>query len=73
MDAIFIVRRVREKYQKKNNRMYMCFVDMKGAFDGEPRWVMEWATTKKGLLEVMVWVVMSLYDGAKTRVRVGSA
>ena len=28
---------------------------------------------KKGLLEVMVRAVMSLYEGAKTRVRVGSA
>ena len=28
---------------------------------------------KKGLSEVMVQAVMSLYDGAKTRVRVGSA
>ena len=28
---------------------------------------------KKGLSEVMVRVVMSLYDGAKTRVRVGYA
>ena len=28
---------------------------------------------KKGLSEVMVWAVISLYDGAKTRVRVGSA
>ena len=28
---------------------------------------------KKGLSEVMVWAVMSLYDGAKTRVRVGSS
>ena len=28
---------------------------------------------KKVLSEVMVWAVMSLYDGAKTRVRVGSA
>ena len=28
---------------------------------------------KKSLLEVMVWAVMSLYDGPKTRVRVGSA
>ena len=27
---------------------------------------------KKGSLEVMVREVMSLYDGAKTRVRVGS-
>ena len=28
---------------------------------------------KKGLSEVMVWAVMSLYDGAKTRVRMKSA
>ena len=28
---------------------------------------------KNGLSEVMVWAVISLYDGAKTRVRVGSA
>ena len=28
---------------------------------------------KKGLSEVIVLAVMSLYDGAKTRVRVGSA
>ena len=34
---------------------------------------MEWAIRKKRLSEVMVWEVMSLYDGAKTRVRVGSA
>ena len=28
---------------------------------------------KKGLSEVMVWAVMRLHDGAKIRVRVGSA
>ena len=28
---------------------------------------------KKGHSEVMVWAVMSLYDGAKIRVRVESA
>ena len=38
-----------------------------------PRKVLEWATRKKGLSEAMIRVVMSLYDGAKTRVRVGSA
>ena len=46
---------------------------MEKAFDRVPRKVMEWAVTKKGLSEVMVLAVMSLYDGAKTRVRVGSA
>ena len=50
----------------------MCFVDMEKAFDRVPSKVMEWAMRKKGLSEVMVRAVMSLYDGAKTRVREGS-
>ena len=49
------------------------FVDMEKAFDRVPRKVMEWAMRKKGLSEVIVRVVMSLCDGAKTRVRVGCA
>ena len=48
----------------------MCFVDMEKAFDRVPRKVMEWVMRKKGLSEVMVRAVMSLYDGAKIRVRV---
>ena len=73
MDAIFIVRRMQEEYQKKNKNLHMCFVDMKKAFDRVPRKVMELAMKKKGLSEVIVWELMSLYDGAKTRVMVGSA
>ena len=52
--------------------MYICFVDMEKSFDRVPRKVMEWAMRKKGLSEVMVWAVVSLYDGAKTRLRVRS-
>ena len=73
VDAIFTVRRMQEKYQRKYKRLYMCFVDMAKVFDRVPRKVMEWATRKKGLSEVMVRAVMSLYDDAKTRVGVGSA
>ena len=51
----------------------MCFVDTENAFDRVPRKVMEWAMRQKGPSEVMVQAVMSLYDGAKTNVRVGSA
>ena len=32
---------------------------------------MEWALRKKGLAEVLVQAVMSLYEGSKTKVRVG--
>ena len=71
--AIFIVRRMQEEYQKKDKKLYICFVDMEKAFNRVPRKVMEWAMRKKNLTEVIVRAVMSLYDDAKTRVRVGSA
>ena len=73
VDAIFIVRRMQEEYQKKDKKLYMCFVDMEKAFDRVPRKVMGWAMKKKGLSEVLVQAVVSLYDGTKTRVRVESA
>ena len=69
-DALFIVRRMQEEYLDKSKRLYMCFVDMEKAFDRVPRRVMEWAMRKKGLPEILVRAVMSLYESAKTRVRV---
>ena len=33
VDAIFIVRRMREEYLKKDKKLYMCLVDMEKAFD----------------------------------------
>ena len=48
-----------------------CFVDLEKAFDRVPRKVMEWALRKKAVPEIMVKAVMCLYEGAKTRVRVG--
>ena len=50
----------------------MCFVDIEKAFDRVPRKVLLWAMRKKELPEVLVRSVMSLYEGAKTRVRVDS-
>ena len=70
MDVIFIVRRMQEEYQKKDKKFNMCFVDIEKAFDRVPRKVREWAMKKKGLSKVMVRAVMSLNEGAKTRVRV---
>ena len=43
VDAIFIGRRMQEEYQKKNEKLYTCFVDKEKAFDRVPRKVMEWA------------------------------
>ena len=59
VDAIFIVRRMQEEYQKKDKKLYMCFVDMEKSFDRMPRKVIEWTLRKKGLSEVIVRAAMS--------------
>ena len=50
----------------------MCFVDLEKAFDRVSRKVVKWVMRKKKVPEVMVTAVMSLYDGAKTKVKVES-
>ena len=74
VDAIFIVRRMQEEYQKKDKKLVVYVdCDMEKAFNRVLRKVMEWALRKKDLSEIMVRAVMSLCNGAKTRVSVGSA
>ena len=71
-DALFIVRRMQEEYREKDKKLYMYFVNLEKAFDRVPRRVMQWALMKKGLLKILVKIVMSLYEGSMTKVKVGS-
>ena len=71
IDAMLILRSLQEEYLDKEKKLYMCFVDLEKAFVRVPRKVFEWAMRKRGIPEVRVRAVMSLYEGAKTRVRVG--
>ena len=43
----------------------ICFVDLEKAFDRVPKKLLEWAMRKKGIPQVLVRLVMSLYEGAK--------
>ena len=72
IDALYILSMVQEQHRAKGKKLYMCFVDLEKAFDRIPRKVMEWAMKKRGLPEMIVRAVMSLYEGAMTRIRVGS-
>ena len=71
IDAVFCLNRLQEEYLDKEKSIYMCFIDLEKRFDRVPKKVLEWAMKNKGKLEIMVREVMSLYGGAKTRVRVG--
>ena len=69
--ALFILRRMQEEFREQEQKLYTCFVDLEKVFDRVPRKVMEWALRKKGLAEVLVQAVVSLYEGSRTKVRVG--
>ena len=66
--ALFILRRIREEFRRKEKKLCMCFVDLEKAFDRVRRKVAEWAQNK-GLPEVLVQAVMNLYEGLRTKVR----
>ena len=72
ISAVFILRRMQEEYYAKGKKLYVCFVDLEKAFDRVPRTVLEWAMRKKKIPEVLVGPVMSLHEGARTRVSVDS-
>ena len=50
----------------------MFFVGLETVFDRVSRKVLEWALRKKGMPDVLVRLVTSLYERAKRRVRVDS-
>ena len=71
-DAVFMLRRMQSESHTKRKKLFMCFVDLHKAFNGVPKKVLELAMREKGIPDVLVRSVMSLYEGTKTRVRVNS-
>ena len=69
-DAIFLVKQLQEKYLGKKKNLYFAFIELEKAFDWVPREVVWWAIRKLGVEEWLVRVVKSLYENARSRVRV---
>ena len=67
--ALFILRRIEKEFCGREKKLCMCFVDLEKALDTVPGKTAEWAPRKKGLPEVLVQAVMSLYEGLRTNVK----
>ena len=72
INAVYVARRIQEGYLAKQKKLYMCYVDLEKAFHRVLRKVVEWAMKNKGIPEALFRAVMSLYKGAKTKVKVGT-
>ena len=71
INAVFLFLRPQAEYHINGRKMYVLYGPEK-AFDRVSRKVLEWAMRKKGIPEALFRPMMSMYEGAKTRVRVDS-
>ena len=69
-DAIFITRTIQAKYLEKKRKLFHVFVDLEKAFDRIPRKAITWALRRQNVPERLIRLVMCLYSGSKSRVRV---
>ena len=67
-DAIFCLRYNQSLYRAKNKRLFHLFVDLEKAFDRIPRAAIMWALSRQGIPELLVKLIMQLYEGSTTRV-----
>ena len=68
-DAIFIIRRLHEKYLAMSKNLGMASVDFEKAFDRVPREVVWWALRYLGVDEWIVSVIKAMYEDVLTKVR----
>ena len=67
-DAIFIIRRLQERYMEKKKKLFHIFVDLQKAFDRVPRDVIRWALRRQKVPEHLINLVMSLYVDTTSKV-----
>ena len=72
IDLVIVVRRIQEQYLARQKKLYMCIVGLEKALDRVPRKVLEWAMRYKLIPEAFVRAVVSLYEGVRTKVKVGT-
>ena len=70
VDAVFVLRRLSQKFRAKNNKLLFIFVDLEKDSDRVPREVICFALRRNDVPEYLRNGVMSLCKGCKTAVSV---
>ncbi|GMQ01954.1 hypothetical protein CsSME_00048401 [Camellia sinensis var. sinensis] len=69
MEAIYLLRRVIEKYKEKKRDIHIVFIDLEKAYDRVSRDIIWWVLEKKGVTKGYIDVIRDMYEGMVTTIR----
>ncbi|GMP76589.1 hypothetical protein CsSME_00033198 [Camellia sinensis var. sinensis] len=69
MEAIYLLKRIIEKYKKKERDIHMVFIDLETTYDKVPRDIIWWMLQKKGVTEGYIDVIRDMYEGVMIIIR----
>ena len=69
MEAIYLLRRLMERYRDHQKDLYMVFIDLENAYDRVPREVLWRVLEKKWVRIAYIQALKDMYHSAGTKVR----
>ena len=67
--AIYVLRRLIEKYRERNKDLHMVFIDLEKAYDRIPRCIIWESLEAKGVSRSHIEAIRDMYDGASTNIK----
>jgi Reverse transcriptase (RNA-dependent DNA polymerase) len=66
MEAIFLIRRLMERYQELKRDLHMIFIDLEKAYNKIPRNIMWWTLEKKRVPTKYVTLIKDIYTNVES-------
>ena len=69
IEAIYLLKRLMEKYREKKKDLYMIFIDIEKAYDRVPRDLIWWVLESRRVTRGYIDVIRDMYEGVRTYIR----